>query len=111
MVKIPHDFALLQTLPGVGRKTANVFLNCASNADTIAVDTHVYRISNRLGLSDAKNVLQCELSLVKNIPSKWKKNAHHWLILHGRYICKARKPLCKNCYLSDLCQYPDKNFS
>lgn len=106
--KIPHDRVLLQTLPGVGRKTANVWLNCALGEPTIAVDTHVFRVSNRTGLTHAKDVVQTEVQLEKAIPAKWKQHAHHWLILHGRYVCKARKPECGRCIVHDLCEYPAK---
>lgn len=107
--EIPNDFTILQTLPGIGRKTANVFLNCALGLDTIAVDTHVFRVSNRIGLVKANSTLKVELALLKNIPKKWHKYAHHWLILHGRYTCRARKPNCTDCLINDLCEYPLKN--
>jgi len=103
--KIPEDIDLLVTLPGVGRKTANVWLNCARGKPTIAVDTHVFRVANRLGLCDTKTADATEIALEKIIPEKWKQHAHHWLILHGRYICKARAPLCSECVLKDLCRY------
>ena len=102
---IPCDFEYLISLPGVGRKSANVVLNSAFKKPTIGVDTHVFRVSNRIGLTKANNVLQTEKQLTKIIPSKFKLYAHHWLVLHGRYICKARKPLCNQCCISDLCQY------
>jgi endonuclease-3 len=105
---IPEDRDLLQELPGVGRKTANVWLNCARGVPTIAVDTHVFRVGNRLGIAKAKNVLQSEKQLEKAIPAKWKQHAHHWLILHGRYTCKARKPMCSNCIIEDLCTSKEK---
>jgi endonuclease-3 len=106
--KIPADLDKLQSLAGVGRKTANVFLNCAYGFETMGVDTHVHRVSNRLGLVKAKNVVETEKQLLKNIPKPYKKDAHHWLILHGRYICKARKPLCGDCPVFDLCGFKEK---
>ncbi len=106
---IPQKRELLEKLPGVGRKTANVVLNVAFGMPTIAVDTHIFRVSNRIGLVKADNVLQTELQLEKNIPNRWKEHAHHWLILHGRYICKARKPECFRCPIHDLCDYMPKN--
>jgi endonuclease-3 len=106
--KIPEDGALLQTLAGVGRKTANVWLNCARGVPTIAVDTHVFRVSNRIGLCNTKNPLQTELALLKRIPSRWLMHAHHWLILHGRYICIARKPKCNICSVREWCTYTAK---
>ncbi|MDA9817902.1 endonuclease III [Flavobacteriaceae bacterium] len=101
--EIPQNIYDLQSLAGVGRKTANVVLNCAFGFPTIGVDTHVFRVSNRLGIAEEKNVLKTELALNKNIPEKWKKYAHHWLILHGRYICTAKKPKCYSCEISHLC--------
>ncbi len=101
--EIPHSRAGLMSLAGVGSKTASVWLNCALGQPTIAVDTHVFRVSNRLGLCKTKTADATETALEKAIPSKWKKHAHHWLILHGRYICKARTPLCNECVLGDLC--------
>jgi len=106
--KIPEDRDALQTLPGVGRKTANVWLNCARGEPTIAVDTHVFRVANRIGFTKSKNPLETEKQLEKIIPAKWKQHAHHWLILHGRYICKARKPECYRCIIREWCLYPDK---
>ena len=106
--KIPTTREGLQTLPGVGRKTANVWLNCAMGEHTIGVDTHVFRVSNRLELTKAKTVEQSEIQLEKIIPAKWKKHAHHWLILHGRYVCKARKPECGKCIVRQWCEYPEK---
>lgn len=103
--EIPHTREDLQTLPGVGRKTANVLLNCAFGMPTIAVDTHVFRVSNRLGLVNAKTPEDTEKQLEERIPEKWKLHAHHWLILHGRYVCKARKPQCGLCRVRDLCKY------
>ena len=107
--EVPCDFIALQKLPGVGRKSANVLLNSMWGFHTIAVDTHVFRVSNRIGLCKTKNPLQTELELNKVIPKKWKDKSHHWLVLHGRYICKARKPNCRQCLINDLCDYPDKN--
>lgn len=106
--KIPETREELQTLPSVGRKTANVWLNCARGQHTIAVDTHVFRISNRLGLCKTKTPGETESALESAIPDKWKLHAHHWLILHGRYVCKARKPECWRCVIADLCEYPHK---
>lgn len=106
--KIPTTREALETLPGVGRKTANVWLNCTRGEPTIAVDTHVFRVANRLGLCATKNPLATELALEKAIPTKWKRHAHHWLILHGRYVCKARKPECWRCGVREWCLYPDK---
>jgi len=105
---IPDTVEELQELPGVGRKTANVFLNCARKKPTMGVDTHVQRVSNRIGLVKSKNPLQTEKQLLKNIPDKWKLHAHHWLILHGRYVCKARKPDCSKCAILDFCKFKDK---
>ena len=103
--KIPEDLEKLQTLAGVGRKTANVWLNCALGEPTIAVDTHVLRVSNRIGLAHAKTPEICEKQLNEIIPDQYKKNAHHWLILHGRYTCKARKPECDRCIISKWCEF------
>lgn len=103
--KIPDNFDDLCQLPGVGRKSANVILNCLYGKDTIAVDTHVFRVSNRIGLAHAKNVLQTELQLMKNIEPQYRKSMHHLLVLHGRYICKAVKPLCSECCVNDVCLY------
>ncbi len=105
---VPHDREYLETLPGVGRKTANVVLNVAYGEPTIAVDTHIFRISNRTGLAPGKDPLAVELALEKVVPDEYRLYAHHWLILHGRYICKARKPECWKCVISDVCKYPDK---
>jgi endonuclease-3 len=96
-------------LPGVGRKTANVVLNTAFGAETIAVDTHIFRVSNRTGLARAKTMLAVEKKLLKNTPGLYRARAHHLLILHGRYVCKARKPLCQDCIVSDLCSYAHKS--
>lgn len=107
--QVPNTRKALEALPGVGRKTANVVLNTAFGQPTIAVDTHIFRVSNRTGLAPGKNVNQVEKKLVEVIPTPYLKDAHHWLILHGRYICVARSPKCKECGISDLCQFPDKN--
>ena len=106
--EVPQDRDELVKLPGVGRKTANVVLSMAFGIPTIAVDTHIFRVSNRTGLAPGKNVEQVEAKLEKNIPDEFKFHAHHWLILHGRYICKARKPDCPKCPVIDLCAYKDK---
>lgn len=105
---VPQDRESLEKLPGVGRKTANVILNTAFGQPTIAVDTHIYRVSNRTGIAPGKNVRQVEDKLIKFIPDEFKQDAHHWLILHGRYICKARKPACGACVIYDLCEYKQK---
>ena len=105
---VPQDRKALEALPGVGRKTANVVLNTAFGEPTIAVDTHIFRVSNRTGLAPGKNVVEVEQNLLKTVPEEYKKDAHHWLILHGRYICQARKPKCSACVIHDLCEYPDK---
>ena len=105
---VPRDREALEALPGVGRKTANVILNTAFGQPTIAVDTHIFRVSNRTGLAPGKNVDEVERKLLKFTPDEFKLNAHHWLILHGRYVCKARKPNCPECTISDLCEYKDK---
>lgn len=102
---VPDSFENLIKLPGVGRKTANVVLNCVFGKATIAVDTHVFRVARRIGLASGDNPEKVELELLKNIPKKWLKNAHHWLILHGRYVCKARTPQCAICPISKYCQY------
>lgn len=106
--KVPQDRESLESLPGVGRKTANVVLNIAFGQPTIAVDTHLFRVCNRTGLAPGKTPLAVELSLEKKVPDAYKRHAHHWLILHGRYVCKARKPDCGGCLIEDLCSYPDK---
>lgn len=103
--EIPKDFDALIKLAGVGRKTANVFLNCGHGEKRMAVDTHVFRVSNRVGLANGKTPEKVEKDLMANIPDKWLKDAHHWLILHGRYVCKARKPLCDICQVRDYCEY------
>jgi len=106
--QVPNTRKELEALPGVGRKTANVVLNTAFGQPTIAVDTHIFRVSNRTGLAPGKNVNQVEKKLLEVIPEPYLKDAHHWLILHGRYICVARSPKCKECGIADLCQYPEK---
>ncbi|HRW30289.1 MAG TPA: endonuclease III, partial [Emcibacteraceae bacterium] len=105
---VPENRADLEKLPGVGRKTANVVLNIAFGHPTIAVDTHLFRVSNRTGLAPGKTPLEVELKLEKKIPSEFARHAHHWLILHGRYICKARKPNCPVCPVEDLCAFKEK---
>jgi len=106
--EVPADREVLETLPGVGRKTANVVLNMAFGQPTMAVDTHIFRVANRMGLAPGKTPLAVELGLVKRIPAEFMLHAHHWLILHGRYVCKARKPDCQACILIDLCGFKDK---
>ena len=106
--QVPHTREELEALPGVGRKTANVVLNTAFGQPTMAVDTHIFRVGNRTGLAAGKNVREVEDKLLKAIPAEFILNAHHWLILHGRYTCKAQKPLCPQCAVRDLCEYPDK---
>ncbi len=106
--EVPQTRAALEELPGVGRKTANVVLNIAFGEPTIAVDTHLFRIGNRTGLAPGKTPLDVEKKLEKRTPAKWKRHAHHWLILHGRYICKARKPGCPVCVVRELCRYKAK---
>jgi endonuclease III len=105
---VPRDRETLESLPGVGRKTANVILNTAFGESTIAVDTHIFRVANRTGLAPGTNVRAVEDDLVRTTPDEFKRNAHHWLILHGRYVCKARKPECPRCPIIDLCEYRDK---
>ncbi len=105
---VPQDRDALEALPGVGRKTANVILNTAFGQPTIAVDTHIFRISNRIGLAPGKTVLAVEQKLMKVVPDEFKHDAHHWLILHGRYVCQARKPKCASCIIADLCEYKHK---
>jgi endonuclease-3 len=105
---VPSTREALEKLPGVGRKTANVILNTAFDQHTVAVDTHIFRVANRTGLAPGKTPLAVEVGLVKNTPKKYLKEAHHWLVLHGRYVCKARKPLCPTCLIKDLCEFPDK---
>ncbi len=106
--EVPRDRASLEALPGVGRKTANVILNTAFGEPTMAVDTHIFRISNRIKLAPGKNVVEVEKKLLKVIPDEFKLDAHHWLILHGRYTCIARKPKCDQCCIFDLCEWKDK---
>ena len=109
--EVPRDRAALEALPGVGRKTANVVLNTAFGEATIAVDTHLFRLANRIGLAPGKTPLAVERALLKRVPAEFLQDAHHWLILHGRYVCKARKPECWRCALTDLCAYRDKNLA
>ncbi|UYB53805.1 endonuclease III [Xanthomonas sp. AM6] len=106
--EVPRDRAALEALPGVGRKTANVVLNTAFGEPTIAVDTHIFRVANRTGLAPGKDVRAVEDGLLKRVPAQFMHDAHHWLILHGRYVCKARKPDCPRCVIRDLCRYADK---
>lgn len=106
--EVPRTRDALEALPGVGRKTANVVLNTAFGEPTIAVDTHIFRVANRTGLARGKTVRAVEDRLEKCVPAEFKQDAHHWLILHGRYVCKARKPDCPACVIRDLCEYPDK---
>jgi len=105
---VPQTREELEALPGVGHKTASVILNTAFGQPTIAVDTHVFRVANRTGLAPGKNVLEVESKLLKVVPDEFKHNAHHWLILHGRYVCQARKPKCGICIINDLCEYEEK---
>jgi endonuclease III len=106
--QVPRDRAALEALPGVGRKTANVILNTAFGEPTIAVDTHIFRVANRTGLAPGKTVREVEDKLMKFTPDRYKQDAHHWLILHGRYVCKARKPECWHCVVVNLCEYRPK---
>jgi len=106
--EVPRERAALEALPGVGRKTANVVLNTAFGEPTIAVDTHIFRVANRTGLAPGKSVDAVEKKLLKVVPEEFRKDAHHWLILHGRYVCKARKPDCPHCVIADLCRYRPK---
>jgi endonuclease-3 len=106
--EVPREREALEALPGVGRKTANVVLNTAFGEPTIAVDTHIFRVSNRTGLAPGKDVRAVEEALLKRVPAEFRQDAHHWLILHGRYTCKARKPECWRCPIRDLCRYSDK---
>lgn len=108
--QVPTTREELEALPGVGRKTANVVLNTAFGEPTIAVDTHIFRVSNRTGIAPGKNVVEVENKLLKFVPDEFKKDAHHWLILHGRYICVARKPRCSACIIEDLCEYKKKDY-
>ncbi|MEZ5465123.1 MAG: endonuclease III [Lysobacteraceae bacterium] len=105
---VPREREALEALPGVGRKTANVILNTAFGEPTIAVDTHIFRVSNRTGLASGKTPLAVEKALLKQVPPDYRLDAHHWLILHGRYVCKARKPDCPACVIRDLCRFKDK---
>ena len=105
---VPPSREALEALPGVGRKTANVVLNIAFGEPTIAVDTHIFRVANRTGLAPGKNPFEVEMALERVVPAQFKRHAHHWLILHGRYVCVARKPLCGKCPINDLCRWPDK---
>ncbi len=109
--EVPRTREALEALPGVGRKTANVVLNTAFGEPTIAVDTHIFRVANRTGLAPGKDVRTVEDKLVRLVPAEFARDAHHWLILHGRYVCKARKPDCARCVLHDLCRWPDKGAS
>ncbi len=106
--EVPQERAALEALPGVGRKTANVVLNTAFGQPTIAVDTHIFRLGNRTGLAPGKTVVDVEQKLLRVTPDEFKKDAHHWLILHGRYVCKARKPECERCVVVDLCAFKGK---
>jgi endonuclease-3 len=106
--QVPHDRSALEALPGVGRKTANVVLNTAFGEPTMAVDTHIFRVANRTGLASGKTPLAVEQALLRHVPKAFLKDAHHWLILHGRYVCTARKPRCPECPIADLCDYRDK---
>lgn|SRR5690554_2526058 len=108
---VPDNREDLESLPGVGRKTANVVLNTAFGQPAMAVDTHIYRVSNRTKIAPGKTVLEVEKKLLKFVPKEFLMDAHHWLILHGRYVCKARKPLCKECIIVDLCEFKDKNLN
>ncbi len=107
--EVPRMREQLEKLPGVGRKTANVILNTAFGEPTIAVDTHIFRVANRTGIAPGKNVLEVELKLLKAVPKEFRLDAHHWLILHGRYVCKARKPECPVCDINHLCEFKEKN--
>jgi endonuclease III len=106
--EVPRDRAALEALPGVGRKTANVVLNVAFGEETIAVDTHIFRVGNRTGLATGKTPYEVEVKLNEIVPAKYRRHAHHWLILHGRYVCVARRPLCEKCIIADLCKWPGK---
>lgn len=106
--EVPRNREELEKLPGVGRKTANVILNTAFGEPTIAVDTHIFRVANRIGIAPGKTVLEVEKNLLKFIAPEFRHDAHHWLILHGRYVCKARKPDCPHCLINDLCEYKEK---
>jgi endonuclease-3 len=106
--EVPSDFESLKSLAGVGQKTANVVLNCAFGHNTIAVDTHVFRVANRLGFVRETNPEKTEIALLKKIPLKWQTHAHHWMILHGRYVCKAQKPKCGECKIAEFCRFEGK---
>jgi len=106
--QVPRDRDILTTLPGVGRKTANVVMNTAFGEETFAVDTHIFRVGNRTGLAPGKTPLSVELKLEKRVPAPFRRDAHHWLILHGRYVCKARRPECWRCIVADLCRFRPK---
>jgi endonuclease III len=106
--EVPQTREELEALPGVGRKTANVVLNTAFGQPTIAVDTHIFRVANRTGIAPGKNVLEVEQKLLRFVPDEFRHDAHHWLILHGRYVCQARKPKCPQCLIADLCEYKEK---
>lgn len=106
--EVPRDRAALEALPGVGRKTANVVLNTAFGEPTIAVDTHIFRVANRTGLAPGRTPRAVEDALLARVPKRFMKDAHHWLILHGRYTCTARRPLCGDCVIADLCEWPDR---
>ena len=106
--EVPKDRAALEALPGVGRKTTNVVLNEAFGEPTIAVDTHIFRLGNRTGMAPGETPHAVERELLRRVPNRWKKGAHHWMILHGRYVCKARKPMCVDCVISDLCLFTAK---
>lgn len=108
---VPRTRAELEALPGVGRKTANVMLNTAFGEATIAVDTHIFRVANRTGLAAGKDVRAVENELLERVPPQYRPDAHHWLLLHGRYVCKARKPMCPVCVVRELCHFPDKTTS
>lgn len=107
--EVPHDRTALEALPGVGRKTANVVLNVVFGEPTIAVDTHIFRLANRTGLAPGKDVVAVEKKLLRAVPAEYRQHAHHWLILHGRYVCQARQPKCWRCCVRDLCAFKDKN--
>ncbi|MCA1770946.1 MAG: endonuclease III [Halomonas sp.] len=106
--EVPQTRAALEALPGVGRKTANVILNTAFGQPTIAVDTHIFRVSNRTGIAKGKDVVEVEQKLIRHVPKEFRQDAHHWLILHGRYTCVARKPRCGSCVIEDLCEFKEK---
>lgn len=106
--EVPRTRSALEALPGVGRKTANVILNTAFGEPTIAVDTHIFRVANRTGIAKGKNVVEVEQKLIRHVPREFRQDAHHWLILHGRYTCLARKPRCGSCVIEDLCEFKEK---